>query len=359
MTTAYAITTLLNLTVLQTAEGGYRLWQLLGLTPTERWQGARRFNGGFIVEHWFILTALAVLLVLGAWLVVVSYNRAIKHHKAVEQAFIERSQRRGLTERERKILLNMARYARIRRPDGIFTMPAAFDEGAVKIIEQGLGGGLTAAQGAQLKAQLSALREKIGYKKQSGPSVETTTKSKRIEDTQTKSREHFQQIALNRPALVAQFPIAKTVAGEGGNDHKAINDLSQGSGSIQPAFVSGTLTEVSGASVRVEAPLKVEEGDRVLVILGLAETNSSGERRQQAKTELKILEDVGEVKQIKAIGEGLSMEIELTGLDDMELGRLIEQTNGVSAELDAENQVAAELGETVSVATESSSAQGI
>ncbi|MHC4682866.1 MAG: hypothetical protein ACYTEW_00970 [Planctomycetota bacterium] len=112
---------------------------VLALTPVERWKAAGRFNTNFMTEHWFVLTGAAAIIILTALLLMVSYNRAAKEQKLTEQLFAKYAKKRGLSRRERQILLEIARKAGLKRGEAIFTMGSAFNRGAAKMIEESLG----------------------------------------------------------------------------------------------------------------------------------------------------------------------------------------------------------------------------
>ena len=70
----------------------------------------------------------------------------------------------GLSRREHLILLDIAKITRLKRIESIFTMVTAFDRGAAELTKNVL-----ARRGAKtsknLSAQLSVLREKLGFEK--------------------------------------------------------------------------------------------------------------------------------------------------------------------------------------------------
>jgi hypothetical protein len=72
--------------------------------------------------------------------------------------------------------------------------------------------------------------------------------------------------------------------------------------------------------------LEVEVGEKLLVVLNLAEQSGEGFDRAEA-TGPKVAEGIGEVRYIKAIERGFSIAVELTGLDDFEVDELIRATN--------------------------------
>jgi len=150
---------------------------VLALTPTERWKAAGRFGTG-MTEHWFILTGLAVIIVLTALLLMISYHRVTQGRKVSGQLFVDYAEKRGLSGRERQILLEIANKAGLKRSQAIFSMVGAFDHGAGKMIEESL-----AQQGAEeskwLRTELSFLREKLGFQKKTSVSIGSPTKLKR------------------------------------------------------------------------------------------------------------------------------------------------------------------------------------
>jgi hypothetical protein len=330
MITIAAISAVLNTTI-------------LALTPMERWESIRRLGGGSIIAHRLILAGLAVIIVLVFWLIVVSYNRAMRQRSASEKAFLENAQRRGLSARESKILQNIASYAGIMHIERIFTMPDAFNEGTAKIIEQSLSKGLSAERGAQLKAQLLHLREKLGYKGRSGPSVERATKSKRKlssgqiaaikEDIQAADIEGLNRLAQDKEAFVAEFPLIKVFVAGSNKRQKGQNEVTEAAKVLAeaceevwgpPVFVGGVVTEIFGSILRIEAPLEVKAGERVLVVFRL-----NGERTDalNGKTRRRIIEDIGRVISVEAVEKGFSIEIELSGLSESDVDELLGQAN--------------------------------
>jgi hypothetical protein len=74
----------------------------------------------------------------------------------------------------------------------------------------------------------------------------------------------------------------------------------------------------------------VEAGERILVVFGLDEQGGEESSRRDAdhgKSRPVILEGVGEVRHVKAMKNGLSIAVELTGLNDSDVDELIQATN--------------------------------
>lgn len=413
------------------------------LTPAQRWDAARSWFGtSIITDRWFILISLATLLTLLVLFLVVSLQRKIQERKAAEQLFVEYANRRGLSEHERQILLDIAVKAGLKRSEAIFTMGSAFESGAAKIIEERLTQQKAEEAAAKdnlriLRQQvgLSSLREKLGFQKRRLASIGSPTKPKKstsrqigvgkklhmtrrktpdagsIESTVIKNddtelmvklgmpvvsslgelwrvryyfgasvwefdasvlsysgdilvlnhsdnirfinRRRFLRVPVKKPAFIAHFPFAKTVGGSS-DISKEGSDAKQGSADASvstwgpPEFVPAVITELAGPGLRIEAPMEVKVGDRVLVVLRLDEEKeqdavlvregkapTSAVRRPQAE---KIVEDIGEVRHTRAIQNGLSIAVELTGLSDSDVNELIRATNAASVRAGAKGQ---------------------
>jgi len=95
---------------------------VLALTPDQRWAAAREFNSSFTAQRWFILIAVAAIVILTALLAVISFNRIRQERKTTENLFVEYAEKRGLTARERQILISIANKAGLKRNESIFTL---------------------------------------------------------------------------------------------------------------------------------------------------------------------------------------------------------------------------------------------
>ena len=139
---------------------------VLSLTPIQRWQAARWLNISFMGERWFITACVAALVILTGLFILVTCQRARKERKAANRLFFEYADERGLSPRERHILMYIATRAKLKNKEAIFTMADVFDRGATKIIRAAL-----ALKGRDKRihhnAELSVLREKLGFQKRS------------------------------------------------------------------------------------------------------------------------------------------------------------------------------------------------
>jgi len=363
---------------------------ILALTPIERWQAVRRLGSDLVGEQSFALVCGAVLVVLAVLLIVASYGRKKKGRKFADQLFSTYADGRGLSRRERTILLEIASKAKLKRSESIFTLAAS----------------------RRLRVELTVLREKLGFQERVSDSVGSAATSSKpssrqipidkklqiirhehepadIEATVIKNddielavrlskpleagpgqvcrvhyyygtsvwefdasvvnchggilvlahsydvrfinRRRFLRVPVKKPAFIASFPFAKTLPSGKNNDESAAGDLPYSWG--PPEFVPATVTELAGPGLRIEAPIEVEVGARVLVILKMNEESAAGRQRVSPRSGHKtarssrIVEDIGEVRRVTAIEDGFSIAIELTGLSDSNINELIRETN--------------------------------
>jgi len=398
------------------------------LTPIERWKAAGRQNTG-LSEDWFIFTGIAVIIILTVLLLIVSYNRISRERKLSGQLFFDYAEQRGLSGRERQILLKIAQKSGLKRKQAIFSMVGAFDTGARKIIKECL-----AEQGEEeskwLRTELSFLRQKLGFQKKSSASTGSASNLKRpssrhiltgkklyvtrrnspdlgdfgdiesiaikndnmeltiklttavesklgelwrvrysfgasvwefdssvvrcnedilvlnhSDDIRFISRRRFLRVQVNKPAFIAHFPFSRTLSSNTNNTSKQGHANKQRSVDESdnwgpPEFMPARVTELGGPGLRIETKLEVKLGDRVLIIVNLSEEKTQDLKpssksnslrsvlsRDRKSTPSKIVEDIGEVRHIRAIQNGSSIAVELTGLSDSNLNELIRATN--------------------------------
>ena len=139
------------------------------------------------------------------------------------------------------------------------------------------------------------------------------------------NRRRFLRVPVNKPAFIASFPFARALAANGGSGMKSFKmykGSANGSGGIwgPPEFFPAIVTELAGPGLRVEAPLKVRAGDKVLVVFKLDEGNDQGDS-------VKMIQDIGEVRHIEDTQNGFSIAVELVGLGDSDINMLTCATN--------------------------------
>jgi len=388
---------------------------LLALTPIERWYAARRLDSASTDQRWFILLSVIAIIILTVLLIAASYKNKIEEQKTTNNIFIHYAKRMGLSRSERQILMDIVKITKLKRIESIFTMVTAFDRGAAELTKDAL-----ARHGAKtsknLSAQLSVLREKLGFENKSSilagssansnkPSSKQIPPGKQLHMTRRKTgneatiestvienndveltvklkvsleskpgeiwsvryyfgasvwefetssiscygnilvlnhsnnirfinRRRFLRVPVKKPTFIARFPFARILQPKSDSGKETGKDPANISGDSwgPPEFVPASVTELAGPGLRIEAPLEVNVGDRVLVILKLSEEqdNKPGSSRTDKIASEKIVEDIGEVRHTKRIKNGFSIAVELIGLSDPNISELVRITNTAS-----------------------------
>ena len=379
------------------------------LTPLQRWQAARWFNN-IMNESWFMIASIIAVFGLVMLLVLVTYYRIRNERNKINQLFIDYAEKRGLSSRERYILMDIANKAKLKRSESIFTMSDVFDRGATQIIRVAF-----AQYGAQrsrfLSAELSVLREKLGFRRRKSNSIDLAVREKeptsrqiaigrklyltsldsddffeveaevkenneleliveltkplelrqgtllcaryyygapvwefdtsivevkdnilvlnQSENVRFVNRRRFLRVPVNEQAFVAAFPFSKIMENEEKKSDTSTNSWGP------PEFVPADVTELAGPGLRAVAPLEVKVGDRVAIILKLSQTEPknlmhSDFRLSDNFNSYKIVEDIGIVRHTENVEDGLSIAVELTGLNDSNVSELVRATNIVS-----------------------------
>jgi len=143
---------------------------VLALTALERLYAMRPLRTDFMRERWFIITGLSAIVVLTVLLTLFSRTRIAKEQKTVRRLFDDYADKMGLAERERQLLLDLAKRTGLKYTEAIFTMENAFEAGAAKIIEESLARQVP-DEIKRLRIELFFLREKLGFQKQSSVSA--------------------------------------------------------------------------------------------------------------------------------------------------------------------------------------------
>jgi hypothetical protein len=351
---------------------------VLALTPIERWNAARRFDSVSTDHRLFIFVCMVAIILLTALLIVTSLSRRIKERKVTDSIFVNFAHRLGLSRRERELLMDIAHKTKLRRIESIFTMVTAFDRGANELIKD-----IHARRGpkasSNLSAQLSVLREKLGFGKKrpilAGPIVSSNKPStkqipagKQLHMTRRKTAEQadIDSVVIENNDVEFTVKLQASLESKPGEIWSvryyfgaSIWEFETSSiscyGNIlilnhsdnirfvnrrrflrvpvntggPPEFVPASVTELAGPGLRIEAPLEVKVGDRVLVILKLSEEDDRTPDPNKTAPE-KIVEDIGEVRHTKRIKNGFSIAVELTGLSDPNINELIRATNTAS-----------------------------
>ncbi len=142
------------------------------------------------------------------------------------------------------------------------------------------------------------------------------------------NRRRFLRVETRLRCFVAHFPFGRVA------EIPAMAVDSWG----PPEFVAGVVTELAGPGLRIESALAADVGERVLVVFSLGEEDgdlmraeAGGQPAAAGKASAaRVVEDVGEVRHIRAAGNGFSIAVELTSLKDSDVDELICATNAAS-----------------------------
>jgi len=166
------------------------------------------------------------------------------------------------------------------------------------------------------------------------------------EDIRFINRRRFFRAPVQKPAFIASFPFERKLTWsvesskeKGKMSHNFPEIL------LKPLqFVPAVVTELGGPGLRIEAPIEVKAGDRVLIMFELdretkqklVKNPQTDEVTEISTTVMKVIEDVGIIEEIGEVRrtedalENLSMAVELTGLRDSDIDCLIRATNAAS-----------------------------
>ena len=139
-------------------------------------------------------------------------------------------------------------------------------------------------------------------------------------DVRFVNRRRFVRVPVRNLAFISRFPFTRTLQ----EDASLLTSLSgKEESDWKPLeFVHAVVTELAGPGIRLEAPLQVQPGDRILVIFRLDDRSISNKGNQH-----RIIEDVGEVRRVRAIEHGYSIALEMVGLKDHDIDELVRVTN--------------------------------
>ncbi len=155
---------------------------------------------------------------------------------------------------------------------------------------------------------------------------------KHSEEIRFVNRRRFLRVPINAPALVANFPFAKTLVVKPetdavGESWMNENDESENDFEIfeLPKFVHAKVVELGGPGLKIKCNLKAKIDDKLLIVFMVNEENQQG---QVIGT--KLLEDIGYVKNVEGIDDGYNIAIELAGLSEANVSELVKITNAYS-----------------------------
>jgi hypothetical protein len=183
------------------------------------------------------------------------------------------------------------------------------------------------------------------------------------------NRRRFLRVPVREQAFVARFPFSRMLFAQG-NNHKDNSGTApvlphsfDGSWGA-PEFIPAVVTELAGPGLRIEAPLEVTAGDRLLVVMKLGEDDdpqpaSVHRYGNGTSAALRVVEDIGEVRHIRPLQNTFSIAVELIGLSDADINELIRATNNASRKAAPETQVVPDSVHDRQEAAEPVSAPGV
>ena len=154
------------------------------------------------------------------------------------------------------------------------------------------------------------------------------------------NRRRFLRVPVVMSAFIAAFPFER-LCDESKRDDLDEDGFQQTQALIwgPPEFIPALVTELAGPGLRIETSLDVKVGDRVLVVFNLGQQKEVDSNRRSARlVPYSIAEDIGTVRHISNIENGLSIAIELTGLNDSNINKLICAANTTSRETASSNE---------------------
>ena len=134
------------------------------------------------------------------------------------------------------------------------------------------------------------------------------------------NRRRFVRVPARNLAFIAPFPFARSLSEAGVDPIENWRPLE---------FVHALVTELAGPGLRVEAPLQVQVGQRVLVLFRL---DRHPDGAAHAESGARLIEDIAVVRRIEAIQNSYSIALEMVGLRDSDIDELVRATNQAAAD---------------------------
>jgi hypothetical protein len=146
------------------------------------------------------------------------------------------------------------------------------------------------------------------------------------------NRRRFVRAPVVRRALVAKFPFEQAIelsdtVTKTKNSRKKVAPVHPIDQHGLPEFIPATLVELGGPGLRIKTSLDVKTGDRVLVVFDLEIEPPVSEDSAYLTRQTRLIEDIGEVRHVRRMEDGVSLAVELYGLKDDDVNELIRATN--------------------------------
>lgn len=345
------------------------------LNPLERLDAARGWaanpSGGWLATLVLVVVLLAAVAALGAML----YRRwQLERHR--RKVFNQRCQRAGLTERERYVMLAIAKVVKLPSPEVLFSAGDVFEGALGKLRRSARITSLSEERRRDIDELIESLRSRLGFRRpsqwQSGPDAppgegvedlaagdeltvvrpgktdtldvsvveagpdELTVRAdapldcKPGETWQVRYSREGKLLEFDAPVLEGRqkrVRLGRPGAARLVNRRKfprvatskpvrvaRLPFLTSQMGQLPSEFVSGELVEIAGTGLRLKAPVDVRRGERVLLTMEFAKDD--------------VIEAVGKVtRAVKDEDGGSVLIVELLGLSEEEIAKLTRETN--------------------------------
>lgn len=348
---------------------GYRMIAA-ALSPTERWAAARS-SDPFPLGGWTVWVPMLAAIVVATVLIMAWRRHTIR--REIFKVFFQAAERLRLSASERAVLVRIAEAAEVKRFDETYTVEMAFEKSAARLMETEAMLAMTEEVRRRVSDIIDSLRTRLGFGTSAGgfdlsrgdrvtlvhrgtpPEIEATVVetdnrditlqfdgavslrageacalrhvrgqlqwefnvsitepleglavARLIGEPYTTDLRRFARVVTRKTAHVARFPF-----------------LNEGPAGSLPEFVAGTLTEIAGPGLRIEAPIQSEVGDCVLVILEVADD--------------RIFQGRGLVRRFSPGDGGVAdIAVEMIGMTEDQIADLVKETNAAARRQGAE-----------------------
>ncbi len=337
-------------------------------------------------DKWFIFSSLLLVAILVILLVVLRHINDKKTQERDQQRFLELADLRCLARDEIKILVEIAKRSGLKSPTSIFTVPKGFDEGCTAIMQELFANEHDLVERKKIFEKIIEIKYKLGFADSRKSTVNTSSTKwlssrqipvgKRVflcplnsldqedieatvmhtdeitlvleisravvtspgdswrirynmgasvwqfnavvmnnEDNELTfshtdnvrfvNRRRFLRVKTDYPALIAEFgPMATTERDDDSNRE------------IYPEFIDARVVELSGPSLKIKSNVELDISERILVIFQIDDVTT--------------IQDIGEVRGCDLADEDVYLLVELVGLNESTITRLIKETNTIA-----------------------------
>jgi hypothetical protein len=360
---------------------------LTALTPLERWAATGRLKSTDASEHPEIRVLVIAVLVMVLLVLLLRWVSRRRQPRAIgeqREFFTESANRRGLSTRERQILLAIVVRSGLGQSEDIFTVVDAFDQGAAKLQEE-CSQTRTPDENRKLQVEIAALRSKLGFeltRSHAGTTQEKRPSSRDIlvgqiidltrrrDDTSSMQAEVVRnddiELAIELPHELEIEPgegwLVRYDLGTALWEFDTTATRCEGTRLIlnhsrqvrfvnrrrfprlsvhvpawvirlpavreplapePPAFTQGTIIEMAGPGLRIEIPVQANVGDQTMVVFQLEDTAPESARARDPNAGVYTVSAIGRVQYVKRVPDGVSAVVELRALSEEDVDELV------------------------------------